>query len=150
MAAQSETPQLTGESGLAIHMVTPAGVAAETRSDAITAPGDLGEFEVLPGHVPFLTGLHPGVLKLGEKDARKVYAVNAGYLRVNEEGGVEVLVEQAIPAEKVDVSAAEAERKEVEVDLNSWDGSQNAEWKTLKARYDWAQAQIDARSEIGS
>lgn len=146
--ADAETPQLTGESGLAIHMVTPTGPVAETRTDAITAPGDLGEFEVLPGHVPFLTGLHPGVLTLGEKADKLHYAVSLGYLRVTEDGGVEVLVEQAIPAGKIDVKAAEAEKKEVEVELQQWSGSQNAEWRNLNARYQWAQAQLDAAEKV--
>ena len=131
MAEKAETPQLTGESGLAIHMVTPKGPVAETRTDAITAPGELGEFEVLYGHVPFLTGLHPGVLTLGERMEKSHYAVSVGYLRVNEQGGVEVLVEQAIPAKEVDAKAAEADLKEVEVELKQWSGSQRsseAQW----------------------
>jgi F-type H+-transporting ATPase subunit epsilon len=148
MAEHAQTPQLTGESGLAIHMVTPKGPVAETRTDAITAPGALGEFEVLPGHVPFLTGLHPGVLTLGEKMDKSHYAVSIGYVRVNEDGGVEVLVEQAVPADKVDVKAAEADKKEVEVELQQWSGSQNAEWRNLKERYDWAQAQLDAAEKV--
>jgi len=148
MAEHAETPQLTGEGGLAIHMVTPKGPVAETHTDAITAPGELGEFEVLPGHVPFLTGLHPGVLTLGEKLEKSHFAVSVGYLRVAEDGGVEVLVEQAIPAGKVDTQAAEADLKEVEVELQRWSGSQNAEWRNLKARYEWAEARIAAAARV--
>ena len=69
------------------------------------APGELGEFELLPGHVPMLTALKPGVLTIGTK-ARARYAVSSGYLRVDPAGAVEILVEQAVPAKDIDAEAA--------------------------------------------
>jgi F-type H+-transporting ATPase subunit epsilon len=142
--AQKKPLELPGTSSLTVHMVTPTGSVADEETDAITAPGELGEFEVLPQHVPFLTGLHPGVLVLGEKRERQVFAVSRGYLRVDDEGQVEVLVEKAIAAADVDTEAAAADRDEVATTLDKWSEAQNAEWKNLKARFDWAQAQIDA------
>ena len=150
MSDEKKSLELPGQSSLTIHMVTPAGKVAEVETDAITAPGELGEFEVLPQHVPFLTALHTGVLILGEKRERMVFAVARGYLRVDDEGQVEVLVEKAVAAAKVDVAAAEAERSEAGAALDKWTEAQNADWINLKAKYDWAQAQIDARAAAAS
>src|SRR6476659_5764541 len=93
---------------LGVNLVTPRGVVAHTDADSVQAPGELGEFELLPGHVPMLTALKPGVLSVGTK-ARARYAIASGYLRVDPHGAVEILVEQAQPASEVDVEAAKKE-----------------------------------------
>ena len=145
----TESKQLPGDSGFKVRVVTPRGTAAETGTDAVTGPGRLGEFEVLPGHVPFLTELHPGVLVLGE--AKKEYlAVGAGYLKVGSEGDIEVLVERAIAGSEVDVEAAKAELAEAGPKVDAWSQSLGAEYKILKDRRDWAQAQIDAHRQAGN
>src|SRR5438477_7802432 len=90
---------------LKVNLVTPRGVVAHTDADSVQAPGELGEFELLPGHVPMLSALRPGVLRIGSKAPRR-YAVSAGYLRIDPAGAVEILVEQAVPAGDVDVERA--------------------------------------------
>jgi len=129
---------------LAINLVTPKGVVAHTDADSVQAPGELGEFELLPGHVPMLTALKPGVLTIGSK-ARTRYAVSTGYLRVDPAGAVEILVEQAMPAKDVDVDAARNELKTAEAELAKWgDKAQDGEYVNLSQRAGWARARIDA------
>src|SRR5881394_453274 len=101
---------------LAVNLVTPKGVVAHTDADSVTAPGELGEFELLPGHVPMLTALRPGVLVIGTK-ARARYAVSSGYLRVDPSGAVEILVEQAIPTAEIDADEARKELAAAEAEL---------------------------------
>jgi F-type H+-transporting ATPase subunit epsilon len=125
-------------------VVTPRGPVVDQETDGVTAPGALGEFEVLPGHVPFLTLLHPGVLILGDKQEQRVFAVSSGFLEVEPDGQVQVLVEQAVPAAKVDVAAARAVVDELAPRLKDWPGALDADYKNVKARHDWAQAQLDA------
>jgi len=52
---------------LGVNLVTPRGIVAHTDADSVQAPGELGEFELLPGHIPMLTALRPGVLTIGTK-----------------------------------------------------------------------------------
>ena len=131
---------------LRVSVVTPRGpIATDEEVDAVTAPGQLGEFEVFPGHVPLLAQLHPGVLVLGEKQGRQVYAVSSGFLEVEPGGVVQILVEQAVPAGQVDLEAARAQVAELAPQLKDWKGATDADWMNLKARADWAQAQVDAR-----
>ena len=133
---------------LRVSVVTPRGPVTQSRTDGVTAPGRLGEFEILPGHVPFLTELHPGVLALGDKQARTYYAVSVGFLEVEASGVVEVLVEQAVAAEDVDLAAAKAQVAELAPKLKEWKGAVDGEFRTLKNRHDWAQAQVDARARV--
>src|SRR5262249_24556054 len=104
---------------LGVNLVTPKGVVAHTDTDSLQAPGELGEFELLPGHVPTLTALRPGVLTTGTKQ-RARYAVSSGYLRVDPQGAVEILVEQALAVKDIDSAQAQADLKAAEADLAKW------------------------------
>jgi len=128
---------------LGVNLVTPRGVVAHTDADSVQAPGELGEFELLPGHVPLLTALRPGVLTIGTK-AKARYAVGAGYLRVDPSGAVEILVEQALPAKDVDADVAKKELAAAEADLAKWgDKPQDGDYVNLQHRVGWARARID-------
>ena len=141
--------QLTGGGGLDINVVTPYGPITHEESDAIIAPGEMGEFEVLPGHIPFLTALHAGVMTIGERLERTVYAVGPGYLRVGAGGDIEVLVESAVLAKDIDLAAAKTEINEVRAKLEAWkDKPADGESRTLADRRDWAQAQLDAHARM--
>jgi F-type H+-transporting ATPase subunit epsilon len=128
---------------LGVNLVTPRGVVAHTDADSVQAPGELGEFELLPGHIPMLTALRPGVLTIGTKP-RSRYAVSSGYLRVDPQGSVEILVEQALLAKDVDVDAAKKELAAAEAELAKWgDRPLDGDYLTLQDRAGWARARID-------
>jgi F-type H+-transporting ATPase subunit epsilon len=133
---------------LKVNVVTPRGPVATEETDGVTAPGELGEFEVLPGHVPFLGALHPGVLTLGAKGKQQVLAVSTGFLAVDGAGQIQVLVEQALAAESVELEAARATALELGPKLKDWKGDLGAEWKSAKQKLDWAQAQLDAHARV--
>lgn len=129
---------------LTTNLVTPKGVVAHSEADSVQAPGELGEFELLPGHVPMLTALKAGVLTIGTK-ARARYAVGAGYLRVDPAGAVEILVEQAVPAKDIDVEAARADLRTAEAEVAKWgDKPADGDFKNAMQRLDWAKARVDA------
>jgi F-type H+-transporting ATPase subunit epsilon len=129
---------------LAVNLVTPKGVVAHTDTDSVQAPGELGEFELLPGHVPLLTALKPGVLRIGTKAGAR-YAVSSGYLRIDPQGAVEILVEQAVPATEIDADAARNDLKTAEADLAKWgDKAHDGDYQNLVARAGWAKARLDA------
>jgi F-type H+-transporting ATPase subunit epsilon len=131
---------------LGVNLVTPKGVVTQSETDSVQAPGELGEFELLPGHVPMLTALRPGVLTIGTK-ARAKYAVGAGYLRIDPAGSVEILVEQAIPATEIDADAARKDLQAAEAELAKWgDKAQDGDYHNLVAKSSWARARIDTVS----
>jgi F-type H+-transporting ATPase subunit epsilon len=129
---------------LGVNLVTPRGVVAHTDADSVQAPGELGEFELLPGHIPMLTALRPGVLTIGTK-ARARYAVSSGYLRVDPTGAVEILVEQAMPAGDIDAEVAKKELTAAESELAKWgDRPLDGDYVSAQQRVGWARARLDA------
>lgn len=133
----------TGELALTINLVTPQGPIAQEESDAVLAPGRMGQFEILAGHVPFLSELHAGVLVFGEAVEKQFFAVGPGFLEVEPNGVVQVLCEQACAVADIDIEAAQAELSEAEGKINDWKDSLDGEYRSLKSRLEWAQAQVD-------
>jgi F-type H+-transporting ATPase subunit epsilon len=129
---------------LGVNLVTPRGVVAHTDADSVQAPGELGELELLPGHVPMLTALRPGVLTIGTR-ARARYAVSVGYLRVDPAGAVEILVEQALAAKDIDADLARKELAAAEAELAKWgDRPLDGDYVSAQQRAGWAKARLDA------
>ena len=89
------------------------------------------------------TQTRPGVLRIGTKTPAR-YAVSSGYLRVDPEGAVEILVEQALPESEVDAEVAREDLKAAETELAKWgDKPHDGDYTNLVARIGWARARID-------
>lgn len=75
--------------------------------DTVTAVGFRGEFGVLPGHVAYITSVHPGPLTLraGKKEQR--FFVGDGFAQVAAEK-VSIVVSIAEEADTIDVDAAQS------------------------------------------
>jgi F-type H+-transporting ATPase subunit epsilon len=134
-----------------LSVTTPRGSLVDTDVDELSAPGALGEFGVLPGHVPFLSALRPGVFIYRQKHDAHVLAVGDGILEVvRAEGGdkVLVLVSDARSAEEIDREAAAKEVAAADAELNRWNKDLGGEYKALLNRRAWASAQVDASARL--
>src|SRR5256885_2015195 len=135
-----------------LSVTTPRGSLVEAEVDEVTAPGALGEFGILPQHVPFLSALKPGVFVYRVKTDSHILAVGEGVLevvRVEGEGAttsekVIVLVSEAVLAEEIDRAAAAKEVAAADHDLGHWKGDLGGDYKALQSRRAWAQARVDA------
>jgi F-type H+-transporting ATPase subunit epsilon len=135
---------------LGVNLVTPKGVVAHSETDSLQAPGEEGEFELLPGHVPMLAALKPGVLTIGTK-SRARYAVSSGYLRIDPQGSVEILVEQALATSDINTDTARTEWKAAEAELGKWgEKPHDGDYDNLVARAGWAKAQLDAAGALAT
>jgi F-type H+-transporting ATPase subunit epsilon len=90
-----------------LEIVTPYKKIVDTEVDEVTATGKLGEFSILPGHVPFLTSLKIGELIYKNNGAVEHMSLNWGYFEVRDDKII-VLVETAEPASDIDVERARA------------------------------------------
>jgi F-type H+-transporting ATPase subunit epsilon len=136
-----------------LSLTTPKGALVDTDVDEVTAPGDLGELGVLPGHVPLMTALRPGVLSYKAKDHDGIVAVGQGFLQVAPlpraadapgRDRVLVLVDQALAAADIDRQAAARELAEADKELAAWKGELDGAYQALILRRGWAQARLDA------
>ena len=91
---------------LRLEIVTPEETAYSEEVDMVTLPGTEGEFGVYPNHVPLLTTLKPGELRVVKNGRSEYLAVGEGFVEVRGDG-VSVLTDMAIHPEKIDESAAE-------------------------------------------
>ncbi len=139
VVGKHDHPNPTGR--LTITVVTPKGAAASGVFDEIVAPGALGEFDVLPGHIPFLATLRGGVLSIKHDQRKESLAVGPGYLQVGAGDTVRVLVESALSAQQIDLENAQHDLDSALAAMKSGVG-EGAELDDVRARLEWAQARL--------
>ncbi|MCK9283879.1 MAG: F0F1 ATP synthase subunit epsilon [Rhodocyclaceae bacterium] len=86
----------------------------------VALPGEAGELGILPGHMPLITRIRPGAvrLKLPQQDADELIFVAGGLLEV-QPGLVTVLADTAIRGKDLDeAKAAEAKQRAEEALVN--------------------------------
>jgi F-type H+-transporting ATPase subunit epsilon len=88
-----------------LEVVTPERILISQEVEAVVAPGSLGEFGVLEGHVPFLSGIVPGELRFTAGGKTERFAVSSGFAEVSE-NKVSILVDAAERARDVDLERA--------------------------------------------
>jgi len=116
---------------LKLEMVTPYGEVVSQEVDEITAPGIIGEFGVLPGHIPMLTALKIGEFSYLKDGKRTFVAVNWGYFEV-EENRVTVMVDTAEPQDKIDLERAKAAMGRAEEGLKQL-SHEDKEYRVMEA-----------------
>jgi F-type H+-transporting ATPase subunit epsilon len=134
-------------------VTTPRGYLVQAEVDEISAPGALGEFGILPGHIPFMSVLKPGVLSYRGKDGVKQLAVGDGILqvaRVSDGDKIEVLVNRGEHGKDVDRQGAERELAAADAELTKSKAESMAELKPLQDRRAWAAAQVDAANRTNA
>lgn len=90
---------------LRLEIVTPDRAVVSTDVEYVGAPGVLGEFGVLPGHVPFLSALGVGNLHYNKGGKTYYVFVSGGFAEVSGDK-VTVLAEVAERAEEIDMERA--------------------------------------------
>jgi F-type H+-transporting ATPase subunit epsilon len=79
-------------------------------ADMVVAPGEAGELGVLPEHVPLLTRIRPGTVRIRHGAEEEVIYVSGGMMEVQPDR-VTVLADTSIRAHDLDeAKAMEAER----------------------------------------
>lgn len=98
---------------LQLEVVTPEKVMISQEVDIVVAPGSMGEFGVLAGHVPFLSGLNPGEMRFSNGSDTERFVVTNGFAEVSE-NSVSILVDAAEEAAEIDLERAREAKKRAE------------------------------------
>jgi F-type H+-transporting ATPase subunit epsilon len=131
-----------------VAVVTPRGAVLKGQADEVVAPGVLGELGILPGHIPLLAALKPGVVVVKTAGKHDVVAVSSGYLQVGASDKVQLLVERAEAPADIDADEARREQDEALADLKKGNLS-GAELAGVEAKLGWAQARLQALGRQG-
>ncbi len=89
-----------------LEVVTPAKLVLRREVDMVVLPGMEGEFGVLIGHAPLLSGIVPGELRYTSGAEKGFMALSAGFAEVFG-NRVSVLVDAAEMSAEVDVERAQ-------------------------------------------
>ena len=91
-------------------IVTPTGTKVEYNVRHLQAPGSEGDFGVLRGHLPFMTGLRIGTLRLDTEQGQQIWATSGGYAEVLSDQ-VTILAETAENSSEIDLDRANAAKE---------------------------------------
>jgi F-type H+-transporting ATPase subunit epsilon len=92
---------------LRLEIVTPETTAYSEDVEMVTLPGSEGELGVYPNHVPLLTTLNPGELRVLKGGRETFLAIGEGFVEITG-STVSVLTDMALEPAVIDESAAEA------------------------------------------
>ena len=92
---------------LKLEIVTPEKTAYSEDVEMVTLPGSEGELGVYPNHVPLLTTLNPGELRVLKGGKETFLAIGEGFVEVAG-SAVSVLTDMALEPAVIDESAAQA------------------------------------------
>ncbi len=127
---------------LRLEIVTPDATAYSEDVQMVTLPGSEGELGVYPNHVPLLTTLLPGELRV-LKDGRETFlAVGEGFVEIRGER-VSVLTDVALEASAIDEGAAEAAIARAQAAMKEDHGGQDV--AALQATMQKALAQLNVK-----
>ena len=98
---------------IAFDLVSPEKLLMSEDCEMVVAPGEEGDFGVLPGHAPFLTTLRMGEIAIHEGGSvKQTVFVSGGFAEATPDRFT-ILANRAIAANAVDRAALEGEREKL-------------------------------------
>jgi F-type H+-transporting ATPase subunit epsilon len=130
-------------------VVTPEGEAFDKQVESVVLPGSEGEFGVLAGHEPFMTGLRAGTMQITSGSETSYAAVGSGFAEIHEDT-VNVMVGSCEFAHEIDRSRAEIARDRALAQLREMRASAEGEaaYRELQDAYSRAIARIAASDKF--
>jgi F-type H+-transporting ATPase subunit epsilon len=129
---------------LRLRIVTPERQMLDEEVDEVTAPGTVGEFGVLPNHVPFLTSLQPGRLLYKQRGQTHTLVIGGGFAEVSD-NIMTVLADSAEEVNEINVERAQVALKKAEESLRTLSPTE-----PTFAEVDAARRRSQVRIEIAS
>ncbi len=131
---------------LTLEIVTPEAKVYSDTIDSVVVPTVQGEIGVLPGHIPLLTQVEHGELRVTKGATTQFLAVGAGFAQIDGDR-IRVLAEHAITEEKIDEHAVEAALKRAEQELAAAKDMDPQQYEHLQSlvRYSGVQLAVKRR-----
>lgn len=104
------------EQPIHVEVVTPERAVLSEHAESVILPGVDGQIGVLPGHLPLLTSLSVGELRVISKDGERSFVVEGGFAEILP-GKVSILTEACDGIDEIDVAAAREALKVAQEEL---------------------------------
>ena len=127
---------------LRLKIITPDRLVFDGEVSELVAPGQMGEFGVLPGHVPFLSVLFPGRLRFKTEESGENTLIIHGGLADVKDDTVSILTDQSEDPEEVDVAAARKDAETFQREIDELQDAEASEREELDKRLRIARARV--------
>lgn len=117
-----------------LKIVTPDGITYEDTIEQVSVPTQNGEITVLPRHIPLVSVLKAGELRVVKAGEEIVLAVSTGVLEVRPNSEIYILADTAERAEYIDIERAESARKRAEELMAQRVSLEDVEFARLQAK----------------
>jgi len=129
---------------LTLEIVTPEARVYSDTVDTVVIPTTSGEVGILPGHIPLVTQVAHGELRVTKDGKIQNLAVDGGFAQIQGDK-VSILAESAITEEKIDEHAVEAAMQRAETALKEKTTLAPAEVERLEAFVRFGVAQLGVK-----
>jgi F-type H+-transporting ATPase subunit epsilon len=128
---------------LQLEVATPLGMAVSISTDSVQVPGAAGEFGVLPGHLPLLAAVKPGIMTYRQDGKFLRAAIGAGYAEATADH-VRVITEYFQKREDIDVEQAKQDLVHAEARLKAVTGTiDDVAFQEAEREVQWAQVRLE-------
>ena len=129
---------------LTLEIVTPEARVYSDTIDTVVIPTVEGEIGILPGHIPLLTHIDSGELRVTKNGKVENLVVGGGFAQIDGDK-VSILAESAISEEKIDEAAVEKAMQRAQESLSGKQDMDPAEVERLEGVVRFAVAQLGVK-----
>lgn len=121
---------------LKLKIATPEKVIYENEILQVSIPTMDGEITVLPNHVPLVSVLKAGEMRIVDKECEQILAVSGGFLEVRGQNEIVILADNAERATEIDIERAEQARLRAEEMMKQTKAGEDVDFAKLQAMID--------------
>ena len=117
-----------------LKIVTPDGTTYENEIVQVSVSTQTGEITILPQHIPLISVLKAGEIRILKEKEEFILAVSTGVLEVRPNSQIYVLADTAERAEHIDLERAEAARVRAQELMAQKQSLEDVEFAHLQAK----------------
>ncbi|OQX54567.1 MAG: ATP synthase F1 subunit epsilon [Candidatus Omnitrophica bacterium 4484_213] len=80
-------------------VITPEGVIYDEKIDMVIVPGKEGGLGILSHHIPLISALKKGEIRIKKEEKRKKIEIEKGFMKVDKDG-VEILIQTTVNSQQ--------------------------------------------------
>lgn len=119
-----------------LKITTPEGITYENDIFQATLPTTSGEITILPNHIPLVSVLKTGELRVKDKAGEQIIAVAGGFIEMRGNNELIILADNAERVEHIDIERAETARKRAEEQMKQAKAGEDIDYARLQAVID--------------
>lgn len=121
---------------LKFKIATPEKVVYEDEIKQVSVPTTTGEITILPHHIPLVSVIQAGEMKIVDNEGEHILAIASGFIEVRANNEVVILADHAERAGDIDLERAQEARTRAEKEIAEAKDRQDVDFAKLQAILD--------------